>query len=138
MCMAVIISLINFGIMSTKNIHYLIAVIFITFAALQYNDPDPLLWMLIYGVVTLVAVLKVYLRQLNFKPLVTTFMVIFALYSLMYVPVFVEFLGNPDKSELFGAMKVTKSWIEGTREFLGLLIAIGALEYLRRSKVKGK
>ncbi|MCG8388879.1 MAG: transmembrane 220 family protein, partial [Cytophagales bacterium] len=32
-----------------KIIKLALALIFIAFAALQYNDPDPLLWMFIYG-----------------------------------------------------------------------------------------
>ncbi|MEP0365320.1 MAG: transmembrane 220 family protein [Cyclobacteriaceae bacterium] len=120
--------------MTTKAIHYTLAALFFIFAALQYNDPDPLLWMLIYGSVAIIAFLKVYLRQVNFGPLIVTLLVIMSMYALVYIPIFIEFLGNPDKADLVGKMKVDKPWIEGTREFLGLLIAIAALVYLRKTK----
>ncbi|MFY0598308.1 MAG: transmembrane 220 family protein [Cyclobacteriaceae bacterium] len=120
--------------MSKKAIHITLAIIFFLFAAVQYNDPDPLIWMLIYGSVALIAMLKVYLSQLNFRPLLITLIIILSLYALFYIPVFIDFVGNPDKADLLGKMKVSKPWIEGAREFLGLIIAIGALVYLRRDK----
>lgn len=121
--------------MKTKIIHIVIAILFLLFAAVQYNDPDPLLWILIYGAVALVALLKIYMRQVNFQALITTLMVILFAYSLFYIPSFLDFMGQPDKSELVGQMKATKPWIEGTREMGGLLIAVGVLWYLRSSRV---
>jgi glucan phosphoethanolaminetransferase (alkaline phosphatase superfamily) len=125
-----------FWTMTPKTIHLTLSIVFLLFALVQYNDPDPLLWMLIYGVVALVALLKVYLRQVNFRPLITTLIIILSMYALFYIPVFIDFIGNPDKEDLLGKMKVTKPWIEGTREFLGLLIAVGALFYLRKPNAR--
>lgn len=122
--------------MSAKVVHTVLAVLFGLFALLQYNDPDPLIWILIYGAVALIALLKIYLRQVNFKPLIITLIVIMSLYALTYFPGFMEYLSKPDKAALFGAMKVKKPWVEETRELFGLLIAIGALVYLRKSKAK--
>jgi len=122
--------------MKHKTIHFSLAVLFILFAAVQYNDPDPVLWMLIYGVVTLVAVLKVYFSRVNFGPMIITLMAIFLLYAATYIPSFLEFLNQPDKIDLVGKMKAEKPWIEGTRELGGLLIAVGALFYMWKSKVK--
>lgn len=118
--------------MKTKVIYFGIAILFTLFAAVQYNDPDPFLWILIYFSVVIVAVLKVYLRQLNFKPLITTLIVILALFSLTYIPGVIDFLGKPNKEDLFGSMTYKKPWVEETREFLGLLMTIGALVYLRK------
>lgn len=118
--------------MTSRTIHIILAILFFLFAAVQYNDPDPLLWMLIYGSVGLIALLKAYLNQINYNPLILTLIVILSLYSLFYVPTFIDFIGNPDKADLIGKMKVNKPWIEGTREFLGLLIASGALLYMRK------
>ncbi|RED95595.1 transmembrane 220 family protein [Marinoscillum furvescens] len=121
--------------MSQKLIHYLVAGVFALFAALQLNDPDPLLWVLLYGVVAVVAVLKVFLVQISLKPLITTFIVIFLVYAATYVPSFLDFLDSSNKGDLVGKMKASTPWIEGTRELLGLLIAVGGLIYLRQSKV---
>lgn len=35
----------------------IMAVLFIAWAAFQYNDPDPFLWILVYGIAALVSVL---------------------------------------------------------------------------------
>ncbi|MFT6865922.1 MAG: hypothetical protein ACJA08_000748 [Cyclobacteriaceae bacterium] len=122
--------------MTSRTIHIILAILFFLFAAVQYNDPDPLLWMLIYGSVAMIAMLKIYLRQINYRPLITTLMIIILMYSLFYIPVFIDFIANPDKADLLGKMKVNKPWIEGTREFLGLLIAAGALLYMRKNPAK--
>jgi len=54
----------------------------------------------------------------------------FALFAFYHVGHFYDWLLSDDKSELFGDMIYDKPYIEGTREFMGLLIAIGALIYL--------
>lgn len=114
-----------------KTIHITIGVLFIVFAALQYNDPDPLLWMLIYGAVALVAFLKVYFTQINFGMLIVTFMTLYILYALTYIPSFLEYLKQSDKMELISQMQATKPWIEETRELGGLILAVLALLYMR-------
>lgn len=119
-----------------KTIHIIIAILFFLFAAVQYNDPDPLIWILIYGSVAFIAMIKIYLRQLNYSPLIITLVIIISLYSLFYIPVFIDFLSNSGKFDLIGKMGKTKPWIEGTREFFGLLLSITALLYLRKTKAK--
>lgn len=119
-----------------KILHYSLAVLFLLFAAVQYNDPDPLLWVLIYGAVFLIAVVKLQFRQVNFKPLITTFIVIFLLFAFTYIPSFLEFLNQPDKVDLIRKMKAEKPWIEETRELGGLLIAVAALIYMRQKPVQ--
>lgn len=122
--------------MNHKTLHFIIAGVFVLFAALKYTDEDPLLWMLIYGAVVLVALLKVYMSQVNFRPLITTFMVLFLVYAATYIPFFITFLDKPDKIDLIGQMKASKPWIEGTRELGGLLIAVGVLVYMRQTRVE--
>ncbi|MEQ8471065.1 MAG: transmembrane 220 family protein [Marinoscillum sp.] len=126
-----------FECMKSKMINYTIAILFVLFAAVQYNDPDPMLWILIYGVVALVAVLQVYFNRVNFRPLIVTLIVILLLYSFSYIPSFLDFMSSGNKSDLVGKMKAEDPWIEGTRELGGLLIAIAALFYLK-SKNKRK
>ncbi len=121
--------------MKSRSIHYALFILFFLFAAVQYNDRDPLLWILIYGSVSLISLLKIYLSRVNFSQLIITLIVICSLYALAYIPSFIEFLGQLNKSDLVGQMKATKPWIEGTRELGGLLIAIGTMVYLMKSKV---
>lgn len=128
--MGALINCATFTSMKPKTIHFIIAGVFVLFAAVQYNDPDPLLWILIYGAVALVALAKIYLPQVDFSKLILTFLVLYALYAILYIPSFLEFLDHSDKANLVGKMKAEKPWIEGTRELGGLLIACGALWYL--------
>lgn len=116
--------------MRHKIIHFILAAIFSLFAIVQYNDPDPVLWILIYGSVAILAALKLYMKQVNFRPLILTIIGILSLYALVHIPGFIEYLRKPDKGELFGTMIYDRPWIEQTREFLGLLLCIGSLVYL--------
>lgn len=118
----------------TRYILYFLSFLFVLFAGVQYNDPDPVLWMLIYGVVAMVAVLKIYFSKVNLNPLILTLIALYTLYALTYIPSFLEFMHQSDKIDLVGKMKAEKPWIEGTRELGGLLIAIGALFYMRKAK----
>lgn len=124
--------------MKNKVTYSAIAILFLIFALIQYNDPDPLLWMLIYFSVSIIAVLKIYLRQVNYKPLIITLIIILGLFALTFIPSFIEYLSQPNKAELFGGMTYKKPWIEETREFLGLLLTIGALVYLLKDSPKKK
>lgn len=119
--------------MKRKTIHFILAMLFTIFAAVQYNDPDPLLWTLIYGSVAIIAAVKLYMKHVNFKPFITTIIVLLGVYALVLIPGFIEFIQKPNKEELFGSMIYNKPWIEETREFLGLLMAIASLFYLRNT-----
>ena len=121
--------------MNSKVIHYILAGLFTLFAAVQYNDPDPWLWILIYGAVAIVAFFKVQFVQINFGPLILTLILILLFYAFTFVPSVIDFFDSSNKSDLVGKMKAEDPWIEGTREFGGLLIAIIVLNYLKRSKI---
>lgn len=116
-----------------KLINWLLFVVFLSFALLQFNDPDPAIWVSIYGAVALVFGFS------NFKKIPKKWIVIFliglSVFSLYHLPHFLEWLRSPDRSELFGEMIYKKPYIEGSREFMGLLIAVLALYYLAKQKV---
>ena len=114
----------------------ILALIFIAFAALQYNDPDPLLWMAIYGYVALIPIL--YLFKIYPIRLILISILAGLIYSLFYLPGVVDWLQQGTPEELAREMKATKPYIEESREFLGLLIALGALifYYLRERTLK--
>ena len=109
-------------------IHWIIFLIFLSFAWLQLNDPDPAVWVLVYSIVALLFGIS------NFTtiPRVILYAVLGAMivFALFHIPYFIEWLKSPNKSELFGDMVYEKPYIEGSREFMGLLIAISAVLYL--------
>ncbi len=115
-----------------KIINWILCVIFLLFAYLQFNDPDPVIWVAIYLIVALLFAISNYMTI----PKIVFYSIILALliFSFMHLDFFTTWLKSEDKSELVGDMVYEKPYIEGTREFMGILIAIGALIYLLRQK----
>lgn len=109
----------------------LLFIMFVYFASLQFNDPDPQIWVTIYGAAALLHILSVF--NIYNKYVTLAVMIILGIYDLFYIPGVVEWLQQPDKGDVFGMMRVDRIWIEESREFLGLVIAIGSLYYLRRA-----
>ena len=87
------------------------AILFLISAVLQYNDPDPLLWIAIYGMATLVTLGFVFNKVSYIVP---------ALFGLLCVIGF--FLIFPEKFEGFAIGKGDIKNIEEAREAFGLLI----------------
>jgi hypothetical protein len=102
--------------------------LFIVFAALQYNDPDPYLWMPIY----LYAAFLCY-QAIKGKYNPALYYIGLAAYLIYAGILFFDRTGVLDwANEHHGeniaeSMKATKPWIEETREFFGLVIVISVL-----------
>ena len=116
-------------------------VIFVFFAALQYNDPDPYVWIPIYGYA---AVLCWQAFKGKYYPKAYILgIVIYLAYAL-----FLVFTGNGvidwatqhHAESIVQTMKAEKPWIEDTREFGGLVILIVVLliDYLYAKRTKDK
>ena len=99
---------------------------FIIFAFVQVNDPDPLIWILIYGLTAATCVMAAFDYYL---PRVLVGMaVILAGYAVYYFPGVREWLQHDHKEMLFDNLaKMEYSYIEESREFLGLLICVAVL-----------
>ena len=111
-----------------KLINLLICCIFLLFAYVQLNDPDPYVWVIVYGLVAMLFAVSIFVRIP--KVMIQVVILAFILFAFYHVGNFSDWLLSNDKSELFGDMIYDKPYIEGAREFMGLLIAIGALIYL--------
>jgi Transmembrane family 220, helix len=111
-----------------KNIYWIPAFFFALFAAVQYNDPDPLRWMLLYSAVTALFV-GAALRQSFVRPMAWVVLAVAVLWLLPYIPDFWAWLsaGMPSIVE---TMKAEKPWVELVREFLGLLLSALACGWL--------
>lgn len=111
--------------------------VFIIFAALQYNDPDPYVWIPIY---LYAAFLCYQALKKRLHPML--YLVGFIVYTGYAAYLFFDKTGVLDWAEehqaenLVQTMKATKPWIEETREFGGLaiilLVMIVNLFWLRR------
>ena len=113
-----------------KAIKFLLAVLFLVFAGVQYNDPDPWLWMFIYGLTAIVFIASA-LGWHN-KRLILVLIIAGVLFSLTYIGGVLEYLRLGDPGVIVETMKAEKPYIEETREFGGMWIVILALLFLYR------
>lgn len=125
--------------MKVFNIFF--CIVFIIFAALQYNDPDPYVWMPIY---LYAAVLCALAAGRKFYPKAYWLGIAvysgYALYKFFDKDGVLDWIQKHHEENIAETMKATKPWIEETREFFGLLILIIVLLinfwYSKRVKAK--
>lgn len=110
-----------------KFINIFLFVLFTLFAVLQLNDPDPWHWFLLYGCVALISLISVF--KVIPKLLILFFILGLLIYSGIHFRYFIEWIQIENKSEIFGEMVYDKPYLEGTREFLGLVLAAIALMF---------
>ncbi|MCF7569023.1 transmembrane 220 family protein [Sabulilitoribacter arenilitoris] len=110
---------------SKKNINYILFIIFAAFAYLQLNDPDGVLWFVIYLSVALICLLNNFTNIPRLIILIVSISLL--IYSAFHFSLFIEYLQTDNKEELFGEMVYEKPYLEGTREFIGLLMAAFAV-----------
>ncbi|MFN8334614.1 MAG: transmembrane 220 family protein [Cyclobacteriaceae bacterium] len=104
-----------------KYLNIFFAIMFLAFAALQVNDPDPILWILIYGVMAVVSVMAIF--DYYNRWLMAALSVLYLVYMIILFPGVSEWFRQPDKIVLFDdVLKMEFPYIEESREFLGLLI----------------
>lgn len=109
-----------------KYFYLTFAILFILFAALQWNDPDPLHWIIIYGYMAAICLMVAFGKIKRW--LIITGIVVYSVYAAVLAPSFFTWLRSPDRSELFDEFaKMQNLYIEETREFLGLLICLFVL-----------
>ena len=123
-----------------KIFNIIFCILFVFSAALQYNDPDPYVWMPIYMYGAVFCWLAA--RNKFYPAAYLTGVAVFSLYAIYK---FVEKNGVWDwatehnAENIAGTMKASTPWIEDTREFFGLaiLIAVLLIDYFY-AKRKGK
>ncbi len=108
-----------------KAFNILFCIIFIVFAGLQYNDPDPYIWMPIYlysAVLCYLAARKKYYPKAYIGGIALYF--VYAVYLFFDKTGVIDWAKDHQAENIVQTMKATKPWIEETREFFGLLILI--------------
>lgn len=109
-----------------KVFNLVLAVLFIVFAFVQINDPDPVLWILIYGVMAVACVLAAF--NYYYTKVLLVVLVAYISYSLVFFSGVIEWMRSDDKALLFDDIaKMQYPYIEESREFLGLFICIAVL-----------
>jgi hypothetical protein len=113
---------------SRTVVNIFLALVFILFAIVQLNDPDPVIWFSIYLLTAVLCAVSIF-RKLPLALLYGLGLVLL-FDAAMHLEFAVEWILSENRGELFGEMQEDKYYLEGTREFLGLLIAIAALMFL--------
>ncbi len=111
-----------------KILNIFFSVVFLISAILQYNDPDPYIWIPIY----LYGAILCWLAARNkFYPTAYIIGIIgFAAYAVYFFFTengVLDWITKHNAENIAGSMKASTPWIEDTREFFGLVILIIAL-----------
>ena len=106
-----------------KAVNLLLAAMFLVFAFVQINDPDPVVWIIIYGAMAVICVLAAF--RIYPRVVMAALLVGYIIYSFFFYRGVVEWLAQDDKSVLFDDIaKMQYPYVEESREFLGLMICI--------------
>jgi hypothetical protein len=115
-----------------KALNILMAAAFLFSVIVQYNDPDPLIWMAIYGLAFAACVLSIIGRLHWAFP--ATLAVIALGWAISMAP---QVLGHVRFSELFEAFEMKDARVEVARELGGLLIVavwMGVLSWVKKAR----
>lgn len=122
-----------------KVFNIIFCLLFLFFAGLQYNDPDPFFWIAIYLFGAAICWLMFMRRY--YPTVILAGMVllsIYALYKVFDTNGLLDWITKHHAEDIAATMKAEKPWIEESREFFGLLIIITVLAadyfYIRRKK----
>lgn len=106
-----------------RVLNLVLAALFLLFAFVQINDPDPVLWILIYGIMAVACVLAAF--RYYYPRILAAILTAYAAYSFVFLSGMIEWLRSNDRSLLFDDLaKMQHPYIEEAREFLGLLVCI--------------
>lgn len=111
-----------------KIFNIIFALLFVIAAVLQYNDPDPYVWIPIYmygAVLCWLAFRGKYFPQLCMLGAIACFG--YALYFFFTENGVLDWIRQHNAENIAETMKAEKPWIEDTREFFGLMILVGVL-----------
>ena len=125
-----------------KFFNIFFSVVFILFAVVQYNDPDPYLWVPIYLYPALLCYFKVMQKPIHKVAYWAGFLVfgVYAIYKMFDINGIVDWVQLHNASNLASTMKAEKPWIEESREFFGLVIILLVLgfNYFKDSRYQSK
>lgn len=114
--------------MTFKTINVIMILFLGLSAVIQFNDPDPILWTLLYGVATALAILH-WAKPAHHGSIVAPIVVgLIALgWAVLLLP---NVLESPPSMRIFEGMDPNFPEIEEAREFIGLLMASAWMGFL--------
>lgn len=107
-----------------KIFNYILAALFVTFAVVQYNDPDPWKWIMLYLFVAGISLMAA-LDKYN-KWVILLGLAIFAVEAFRLYPEFQIWVSDGMPS-IVDSMKAESPYIEFVREFLGLILCFAVM-----------
>lgn len=111
-----------------KVFNFIFCFIFIAFAALQYNDPDPYVWIPIYMYAAIMCWLAFRKKYNSYTLLLGVGIYsIYAVYKFFDENGVWDWITKHDAENITESMKANTPWVEETREFFGLVILIVVL-----------
>ena len=122
-----------------KIFNIVFCIIFILFAVLQYNDPDPYIWIPIYLYAAVLCWLA--FKDRYFPKAYLAGIAVYLAYAIFLFFTkngVLDWATEHHAENLVQTMKAEKPWVEDTREFGGLLILIVVLliNYLKSRRVR--
>jgi hypothetical protein len=111
-----------------KVFNIIFILVFILFAAVQYNDPDPYLWIPIYlypAVLCYLAIKQNYPRIGYFIGF--AIFGVYAIYKMFDENGVIDWIRYHQATSIASTMKAEQPWVEETREFFGLVIILVVL-----------
>ena len=123
------------------NIFFCLA--FVLFAALQYNDPDPYVWIPVYLYGAVLCGLAFRNKFYPWAYLIgITVYALYAVYKVFDQNGLIDWITRHHAENIAETMKAEQPWIEESREFFGLVILIVVLliDYVyarRRMRFRG-
>ena len=123
-----------------KVFNLIFCLLFVFSAALQYNDPDPYLWIPIYIYGALLCWMAFRNKYYPKAYLIGIFIYLaYAIYLFFAKDGVLDWINKHNAEDIASTMKAEKPWIEETREFFGLIILIVVLSinffYSKRRKL---
>ncbi|HEX5152762.1 MAG TPA: transmembrane 220 family protein [Parafilimonas sp.] len=111
-----------------KFFNIFFCLVFVLFAAVQYNDPDPFWWIVLYLYTALMCWFA--FRNKFYPAAYLAGIAVYALYALYKVfdaNGLIDWITKHHAENIAETMKAEKPWIEESREFFGLIILIVVL-----------
>ncbi len=105
-----------------RYVYGFLSVLFLLFAYFQFNDPDALRWILVYGLAAIIMGLAAF--GIKHKLIIYLGYVVFGSGFIFLAPGFFEWLTVGKAQNLMERMDNSKMYIEESREFLGLGICL--------------
>jgi len=110
-----------------KGLDIALAGILAVCAVIQYNDPDPVYWVTVYGIAACVPALSIAGKRSELVAGIAIGMI--ASGMLYAVPGFFDYLASGRWGTITGAMDGADAYVEPAREFLGLGIALAIVAF---------